>query len=102
METKLITINEYCTHYAVPKTFVEALEDFGLIILTVKNGQKYLHHEQLVEMDRFIHFHYDLHINIEGIDVIMNLLRKMKSMQREITKLKNHLYLKEHFPEFRP
>jgi chaperone modulatory protein CbpM len=101
METELITINDYCTHYAVPKTFIEALEDSGLVVLTTKNGQKYLHYEQLVEMDRFIHFHYDLQINIEGIDAIMNLLQKVKQMQSEISKLKNHVYVQEHFPDFR-
>lgn len=95
METELITINEYCINYEVEPAFIGALEESGLIVLTIIGENKYIHFEQLVEMERYVHFHYDLQINIEGIDAIMNLLQKVKHMQRDIAVLKTHIQLHE-------
>jgi chaperone modulatory protein CbpM len=91
MEKELITISEYCVNYSVDPSFISALEESGLIVLTVIEDTKFIHFAQLVEMERFIHFHYDLNINMEGIDVIMNLLNKVKQMQQEIDELKTHI-----------
>jgi chaperone modulatory protein CbpM len=95
METELITISEYCVNYSVDPSFITALEDSGLIVLTVIEDNKFIHYKQLVEMERFVHFHYDLQINIEGIEAIMNLLQKIKHLQHEIATLKSHVYLYE-------
>lgn len=88
MEKELIAINEYCINYDVEPSFIESLEDSGLIMLTSINDKKFLRIEQLQEMDRFIHFHYDLQINIEGIDAIRHLLDKINLMRQEIEQLK--------------
>lgn len=93
METELITIREYCVNYSVEPSFITALEDSGLIVLTVVNDDKFIHYKQLVEMERFVHFHYDLQINIEGIEAIMNLLEKIKHLQHEIDTLKSQVHL---------
>jgi len=93
METELITINDYCIKYAVEPSFIVALEDSGLIVLTVIDEHKYIHYKQLVEMERFIHFHYELQINIEGIEAIMGLLQKIKRLQHEIETLKSQVHL---------
>ncbi len=79
----------------MPLNLINALEESGLIVLTIIDGHKFIHFEQLVEMDRYIHFHYDLEINIEGIDAIMNLLQKVKHLQHEIEVLKTHIHLHE-------
>ena len=95
METELITISDYCTNYGVEPTFIIALEEAGLIALTTIGEDKFLHFGQLVEMERYIHFHYDLEIDINGIEAILNLLHKVKQMQQEIKVLKNHINLHE-------
>jgi chaperone modulatory protein CbpM len=95
METELITISDYCIKYEVEPSFIGALEESGLIVLTVIDDNKYIHYEQLVEMERYIHFHYELQINIEGIEAIMGLLQKIKRLQHEIEILKNHVHLHE-------
>lgn len=96
MERELITVREYCINYAVEPAFINALEESGLIELTLIGEDKYIRFEQLVEMERFIHFHYELQINIEGIDAILHMLRKVKQLQREIGTLKSHIRLHEH------
>lgn len=93
METELITIAEYCTYSKVDPSFIIALEQSGLITFTIIGNDKFIHHEQLMEMERLIHFHYDLDINVEGIDAIINLLVKIKKMQQEIQELNTRLHL---------
>lgn len=95
METELITISEYCVNYSVDPSFITALEESGLIVLTLIDENKFIHFKQLVEMERFVHFHYDLQINIEGIEAIMNLLDKIKHLQHEIEVLKSQVHLHE-------
>lgn len=93
MKTELITITEYCAHSKVDLSFITALEQSGLITFTLIGEDKFIHHEQLVEIERLVHFHYDLDINVEGIDAILNLLLKIKKMQREIQELNSRLHL---------
>jgi hypothetical protein len=38
-----------------------------------------------------VRLHYDLDINIEGIETINHLLEKIEEMQREIAHLKNKI-----------
>jgi len=95
METELITIRDYCINYAIDPSFINELEESGLLILTIIDGDKFIHFEQLVEMDRFIHFHYDLEINVAGIEAIVNLLQKVRHMQHEIEILRTHIHVHE-------
>ncbi|MEQ7799647.1 chaperone modulator CbpM [Pedobacter sp. ASV1-7] len=91
MGRDLIAITEYCIKYDIEPSFINSLEESGIIILTDINQERFIHIEQLPEMDRYIHFHYDLQINIEGIDAIRHLLDKVSSMQDEIRQLKKQL-----------
>lgn len=91
MDRDLIAITEYCIKYDIEPSFINSLEESGIIILTDINQERFIHIEQLPEMDRYIHFHYDLQINIEGIDAIRHLLDKVSAMQDEIRQLKKQL-----------
>nr|WP_121271995.1 chaperone modulator CbpM [Pedobacter schmidteae] len=93
MEKELITITEYCIKYDIEPSFINSLEESGVIILTIIDQEKFIHTEQLQEIATYIHFYYDLQINIEGIDAIRHLLKKISSMQDEIQQLKKQLQL---------
>lgn len=93
METELITITEYCYKYDIEPSFIISLEDSGIISLTIVDSEKYIHIQQFGELDKYIHLHYDLQINIEGIDAIRHLLQKVDDMQQEIQELKSQLHL---------
>jgi hypothetical protein len=95
METGLITITEYCVNYEIESSFIDSLEDCGIISLTIIDSEKYVHPDQLTELDTYIHLHYDLHINMEGIDAIRNLLQRINDMQQEILQLKERIHLHE-------
>lgn len=93
METELITITEYCFKYDIEPEFIISLEDSGIISLMRVESEKYIHIRQFGELDKYIHLHYDLQINIEGIDAIRHLLEKVDAMQQEIQELKNQLHV---------
>lgn len=93
MKTQLITITEYCVNYNIEPSFIISLEDQGIITLEIVDTEKYINTAQLTELDRYIHLHYDLEINIEGIDAIRHLLDKVDRMQKEISELKSRLNL---------
>lgn len=95
MQTELIRITEYCINYDIEPSFILSLEESGVIILTLVGEDKFIHEEQFGELERYIHLHYDLHINIEGIDAIRHLLDKVDHLQQEIQKLKGKLQLHE-------
>lgn len=93
MNTELIILNEYCVNNKVDPEFIIRLELEGLIQVHIEENVRYIHISQLNYLDQYVRWHYDLAINIEGIDVIRNLLVKMESMQIEIQNLREKLRL---------
>lgn len=95
MEVERIIISEYCIHYNIETSFVDVLEEMGIIELSRQNEEIYLDAACLENLERCRQLHYELHINPEGIDVILNLLQRQNKMQDEIQSLKNRLKLHE-------
>jgi len=92
MNTKnLISIQKICTNYKVPVSFFKALHDYELVEITIKNNDVYLKSTELHDIEKMMRLHYDLDINLEGIDVIYNLLNQVETLQAEILALKNKL-----------
>jgi chaperone modulatory protein CbpM len=67
------------------------LQQRGLIDLTVIESKYFIEKEQLPRLEKFIHFYYDLDINLEGIETITYLLQRIEILQNEITELRNRL-----------
>lgn len=93
--SQLISIAEFCNHYAITQDFIEMLEDNGIIALQSRGIQKFIEAEQLADLERYRILHYELHINVEGIDAIRNLLEKQAELLREINELRSSLRLYE-------
>jgi len=87
----LISIGEFCRHYSVEVSFIRALHDAELIDIIAIRDEMYVRHDQLPLLERLTRFHYDLDINLEGIEVINRLLQRIDEMQAEIIALKNKL-----------
>lgn len=99
METGLIIIEEYCENSRIESSFVSLLINEGLIDVQVANGQMYLYESQLAELDRFANLYYDLSVNVEGIDIIHNLLKKMENMEKELYILRKRLHVHDNLWE---
>jgi len=90
-DTNLISIHQFCEHYRVPETFINALHEYELIEIIITKNENYLKLTQLNEIEKMMRLHYDLDINLEGIDAIYNLLKQVEDMQNEIMALNNRL-----------
>ncbi|MVT08481.1 chaperone modulator CbpM [Chitinophaga tropicalis] len=95
MQTELIAISQYCTIHEIDVSFVHSLADEGLIEVTVVEGAPFISTAQLQELEIYTRWHHDMGINTEGIDVIRQLLDKVKRMQAEIDILRNRLRIYE-------
>jgi len=90
-KTKLISIHQVCKHYKVPEAFINALHEYELIEIIISKNENYLKVTQLNEFEKMMRLHYDLEINLQGIDAIYNLLKQVEDMQNEILILNNKL-----------
>lgn len=88
METELVIIEEYCNFSKIEPQFIISLEKEGLIDIKSVDGNQYIWASQLVNIERYAQWHYDLAINIEGIDAIQRLLSQMETMKDEINNLR--------------
>jgi hypothetical protein len=91
MQGTLFAISEYCVVHNIDPSFINSLEDEGLIRITFSNEEKFIEEEQLHELETFTRWHHDLGINIEGIDALHNLLQRLREVQDEISELKLRL-----------
>jgi len=96
MQTKnLIAVNEFCFNHNIEVSFINSLQQTGLIEVDFVEETPFIDADQLQQVEKFIRFYYDLDINLEGIETITHLLRRMNAMQDEITSLRNRLSLYE-------
>lgn len=84
----LIPLDECCTRYNIETSFVISLQDHGLIHVTTFEEKDYLPLEELADLERMIRWHYELEINLEGIETIRYLLAEIRKLQKEVTQLK--------------
>jgi hypothetical protein len=99
MDTKqlddLIAVNEFCVHHKIEISFIELLQQNGLIKINTIESKYFVEKEQLPQLEKIVLFYYDLNINLEGIETITYLLKRIEDYQNEITELKNRLGLYE-------
>lgn len=88
---EFISVPELCMRINIDESFIQLLRRSELIEVTVIEEQVFIHADQLTRLEKLARFHYDLDINVEGIEVIDQLLRRLESMQQEINTLKNRL-----------
>jgi|SRR4051812_49370480 uncharacterized coiled-coil protein SlyX len=80
-----------CEMHSIEPSFVHSLYEYGLIEITRMESSEYIHASQLSELEKMIRLHYDLQINIEGIEAITHLVRRVERLQEELDHLKNKL-----------
>jgi len=91
----LIAANDFCVFYNVEYTFINSLKDAGLVTVTTVNETTFIPETELQKLERMIHLHHDLEINIAGIEAITHLLNRVEQMQENAILLRNRLRLYE-------
>lgn len=92
-QEQLIPADIICAHHQIDQTFIFSLESSGLIEVNRVEEKVFVHPSQLSDLEKFIYFHYQLDINLEGIEAIANLLHRMQQMQDELNALRRKLHV---------
>ena len=91
----LISVDEFCNNHQIEISFINELQLNGLIEVTTINETGFIYLEQLQQLEKIVHLHYELDINMEGIETINYLLKRISSLQEDIIVLRNKLRLYE-------
>lgn len=67
--------------YKIDLAFFNELEEAGLIETVKEENTVYLHYNKLAHFEKLVTWHYDLGINIPGLEVICQLLDRIERMQ---------------------
>jgi hypothetical protein len=86
-----ISREELVKIYNIEVTFFDELVDSGLLNVEMENEIRYLMYEDLPSFERFANWHYDLEINLPGLEVIHEMLRKMEDLKQKNRELMNKL-----------
>jgi hypothetical protein len=87
----LISLHQFCEFHEIENTLVIALNEHDLIEIFIVDGESYIHSDSIHILEKIIRLHHDLSINFEGIDVIVQLIDKINSLQEELIELKKKL-----------
>ncbi|SDR92043.1 MerR HTH family regulatory protein [Gillisia sp. Hel1_33_143] len=92
---ELVATEDLCTKYSVEGTFIRSLNDSGLLEIITVEKTEYVHCDNISDFEKLRRMHYDLHINIEGLEAVENLLNQVKKLQKSNLQLRNRLNLYE-------
>ena len=94
---QLIPVEHICTYYNIKVSFFDALQENGLVDITVVETGPCIAESQMGDVERMIRLHNDLDINVAGIEAITHLLHRVHNMQKQIHALEQKL---QRFEEF--
>ncbi len=84
-----------CTHYNVELSFIKTLDQYGFIHIVSVEKNEFIDMDELQTLEKFIRMHYELDINMQGIEAINFLLERVQNMQNEIAYLQSKLNVYE-------
>ena len=88
---ELIAIDLFCKHSDVEVQFVEAMQERGLIRIAVVEERRYISVEHLPRLEKLARMHYDLDIDLAGIEALSHMLERMQDLQKQIRGLQDRL-----------
>ena len=90
-----ILVTEYCRQTNIDDIFLRNLEEFGLIEVKRESSEMFIYEDEISEIERMFRLHKELNINLEGIDALNHVLRKMQFLEDEVSQLRSKLRLYE-------
>lgn len=92
MEPKdLVSIPEFCGYHHLEITFVQTLEQRGLIEIVTVEQIQYVQSGQLAQLEKFVRLHQELAIHADDLDVVSDLLERLEDLQQQVSQLQNRL-----------
>lgn len=92
---EMVLADEFCLHHKIEISFITSLKESGLIDIMSKEEKLFVPVSQLHQLEKMMRMHYEMDINIEGVETVTFLLERMHTMQQQITQLTNRLMVYE-------
>ena len=92
---KYILVSHYIQNSNIEDAFVQHLQEFGLITFEEKQNNYFINENDINEIERMFRLHKDLGINLEGLDAIKQLLKRLRRMEKDMELLQKRLRLYE-------
>lgn len=73
--------------YNIEISFFDSLQEAGLLQTEEEQNTTYLRYEDLDAFERFTTWHYDLEVNLPGLEVLSHLLQKIEELRLENRRL---------------
>ena len=87
----MIIASEFCQHHNIELSFIYSLQDSGLLQTETVGESVFVPVNQLSYLEKLVKWHYEMDINIEGLETITHLLGRLDNMQQQVIKLSNRL-----------
>lgn len=87
MDRDKMTKDECVSIYSIEIAFLDSLEESGLIHLHTEDAVQYVLYDEIPLIERFVNWHYDMEVNLPGLEIIHRLLQKVEQLQAENKRL---------------
>ena len=94
-QSKSIKIEILSLHYQVDSSFFLQLNEIGLLELQFVDEVPCVDEQHIAVLDKMIRLHQDLELNPQSLDVVLNLLEKITSLEKSLNETQNRLALFE-------
>lgn len=89
MENIKISVIQFSKYHEIEPQFVIDLYENGLVVLSKLDQEYFIEEDHLTQVEKYVRFHYDLGINLEGIEVIHRLLSEISSLQNQLRQIES-------------
>ena len=84
MKNVTISVIQFSKYHQIEPQFVIDLYKNDLVVLHERNQEYFIEENDLKLIERFIEFHYNLVVNLEGLEVIHHLLKQIETLQKQL------------------
>ncbi|WP_292009330.1 chaperone modulator CbpM [Chryseobacterium sp.] len=86
-----ISREELVKIYNIEISFFNELVEYGLLKVETEDNITYVLYEDLPAFEKYTNWHYDLEINLPGLEVIQDMLHKIENLKQRNRELVNKL-----------
>jgi hypothetical protein len=90
-EEELVEATVFCNYYQIEGSFISSLQESDLVELVIIEEQTFIPHSELQKLEKIVHLHQELDVNLSGVEVIVHMLERIEQMQQEMNDLKRRL-----------
>lgn len=88
---KYILVSHFCNHTQIELSFVENLQEYGLLTFEKRENNLFIDEKDITEVEKMFRLHHDLGINFEGLDAIKQMLKRIQKMEKQMVSLEQQL-----------